>query len=408
MSNNSEQLNLQLDRFLRGEGVLAPTSQYFDSSGQETTANDAEVFKCQWIKDDKNYDDFYVSIDGSKKLIVYYDDSIAKSPKFVKDGTDNWYGFITNLRNAFFSKLRFELKPNEHLGPDMQQRAHLKKLDEGYYPMGKAKSYSDNIPATKIIIQHNRALEEGEQRYRNVARIFVENAIGERTLVPTTKPGLARTFARHIAEGGKPNDERWNHITSLCEEYQKMAGFVRATRGNQFNESAQRLVTEGINHYQNLRETLHKLTGKKGYNSYFESYTPPLMEDEHQEDLSEMFMNSSLDPRIESVMPILSKLSKNISETKDLAEVTELEEWADNLTELSNEKLGQYKKAAGADASAADAAGDHLFLETDQTCVPAPADNPWPGVLRHGTGGDDRYLSGLYPFRHSRTPSLCR
>ena len=176
-------------------------------------------------------------------------------------------------------------------------------------------------------------MEEGEQRFRHIEKIFVENQNGERFLVPTTKPGLARVFARHIAEGGTPYDDRGQHITSLVEEYSKMAGFVRATRGGQFNESAQKLVAEGINHYQSLRETLHKMAGKKGYNNYFESWTPSLMEDEVTEDLTDMFKSSSLDPRIESVMPILSKLSKNVTEDIQMTEVAELEEWANALLE---------------------------------------------------------------------------
>jgi hypothetical protein len=44
-----------------------------------------------------------------------------------------------------------------------------------------------------------------------------------------------------------------------------------------------------------------------------------------------MFMSSSLDPRIESVMPILRKLSKNITETSDMAETIALEEWASEI-----------------------------------------------------------------------------
>lgn len=207
----------------------------------------------------------------------------------------------------------------------------MKQVNEGYYPMGKQGSYSDAIPTTKIILQHTRKIEEGEQRYRNVAKIFVENMNGERFLIPTTKPGIARVYARHIAEGGTPYDERGKHITSLVEEYQKMAGFVRATRNKQFNESAQKLVNEGVSHYQSLRETLHKMCGHRGYMAYFESYTPTLVEDgEEQKNLNELFVQETLDPRIESVMPILSRLHKKVSEMK---EVGELAEWADSLEE---------------------------------------------------------------------------
>ncbi len=205
----------------------------------------------------------------------------------------------------------------------------MKQVSEGYYPMGKQGSYSDAVPTTKIIIQHSRKIEEGEQRYRNIAKIFVENTQGERFAVPTTKPGIARVYARHIAEGGTPYDERGKHITSLVEEYQKMAGFVRATKGKQFNESAQQLVSEGINHYQSLRESLRKMTGHRGYMAYFESYTPTLVEDgEEQNNLNELFVQETLDPRIESVIPILSRLHKKVSEMR---ETGELAEWADGI-----------------------------------------------------------------------------
>jgi hypothetical protein len=185
------------------------------------------------------------------------------------------------------------------------------------------------VPNVKIVLQHTRQIEEGEQRYRNIAKIFLENSEGERFLAPTIKPGIARVYGRLIAEGDKPHGERWNHVTSLVEEYQKMGAFVRATRNGQFNESAQRLVNEGINHYQGLRETLSRMTGHRGYNTYFESWTPSLMEEETEENnLNELFVQETLDPRIESVMPILNKLQKKVAEMK---EVGALSEWADNV-----------------------------------------------------------------------------
>ena len=211
------------------------------------------------------------------------------------------------------------------------------QVSEGYYPMGKQGSYSDAVPTTKIIIQHSRRIEEGEQRYRNIAKIFVENSEGERFAVPTNKPGLARVYARHIAEGGTPYDERGKHITSLVEEYSKMSGFMRATKGKQFNESAQQLVTEAVNYYQSLRESLSKMTGHRGYSAYFESWTPALMEDgeEQETNLNELFVQETLDPRIESVMPILGKLQRKLGNIK---QVDELAEWADNIIEGDGRK----------------------------------------------------------------------
>ena len=321
-----------------------------DSSGKPVPVPDeADVFKFTFSKDGKDFDNVWVTLEGPRNIVLYYDDDVmdSGSENTSKTGNnDTWLAFVKNLKNwAMRRQLGFELKNGDHLAYDMAQREDMKKkenISEGYYPMGKSASYNDNVPTVKIILQHTRQIQEGEQRYRNVARIFLENTQGERILAPTNKPGIAQVYARHLAEGGVPNDERWNHLKSLCEEYSSMAGFVRAVRGNQFNESAQRLVEEGLNHYQSLRESLGKMRGSRGYNAYFESWTPTLMENEGEEtNLNELFVQETLDPRIESVMPILSRLRKNIGEMK---EVSALAEWADSIIEdeslTSNNPVG--------------------------------------------------------------------
>lgn len=359
MPKNQESLNSELARFLRR---FRPTLR--DTTGKVVPVpEEAEVFQFKFIVDGEDYGTVTISIDGLHKLVIYFNSDLFDSPKMSQEGDVTWEQLIRMIKDFAKSKqLSFELKNEDDLETDMAKRDHVKKLDEGYHPMGKKASYNDAIPECKIIIKHSKVMAEGEQRFRNVERIFIENAQGERFLAPTTRPGIARVYARHIAEGGQPYDERWKHIGAIVEDYTKMAGFVRATKGGQFNESTQKLVNEGVQHYLGLRESLHALTTRKGYNTYFESWTPPLMEDEVQEDLSDMFKTSQLDPRIESVMPILSKLSKNITETK-LDEVYSLEEWANEIVEGSlipkttgqieilNKILSKEKFALGPDGS---------------------------------------------------------
>jgi hypothetical protein len=257
----------------------------------------------------------------------------------------------------------------------MKKRTAMKKkedqLNEGYYALGKQRSYSDSIPTVKLIIQHTRQLEEGEQRFRNIAKIFVENAGGERFLLPTNRPGLARVFARHIAEGGTPYDDKGRHITVLVEEYNKMAGFVRATRNGQFNESALRLVNEGLMHYNSLRMTLQGMTSHRGYNKYFESYTPVLNEEADDDtSLNELFVEETLDPRIESVMPILKRLSKNIYE---MNEVKELDEWAQSITEVEDETTKTLAEPA-ADMLESEIDSDIAKVEDDTANIESDAE----------------------------------
>jgi hypothetical protein len=345
MPINSESLSRKLYDLLSTRGY-APKP--LDVEGKVTPVpEEAAVIKFDFIKDGENYGKVWASIDGTKTLQMYYGDGISGSPDNATKNVgydDTWTGLLKHLKNwSQRRQLGFELRNENHLVSDMARRKHTEKLgenmnkltstkvNEGYYPMGKLGSYSDAVPTTKIILQHTRKIEEGEQRYRNIAKIFVENMNGERFLIPTTKPGIARVYARHISEGGTPYDERGKHITSLVEEYKQMAGFVRATKNKQFNESAQELINEGVNHYQSLRETLHKMCGRRGYTAYFESWTPTLIEDgEEQTNLNELFVQETLDPRIESVMPILSRLHKKAPE---VVETMELANWANEILE---------------------------------------------------------------------------
>jgi hypothetical protein len=340
MAIGNETFNHELYSLLKVRGYKPSP---LNSQNQRVKASqEADVIEFDFIKDGEDYGKVWASIDDASNVCIYFDDEQAESPSNATPGTDyddTWTGLLKHIKQwAQRRQLSFELANKDRLGDDMRQRDYYKmkeKLGEGYHPMGKKASYNDAVPNVKIILQHNRGLEEGEQRYRNVAKIFLENQDGERFLAPTIRPGIARVYARHIAEGGVPNDERWNHIKSICEEYNKMAGFVRATRNKEFNESALSLVQEGANHYGNLRETLSKLAGHRGYHAYFESYTPPLMEDEDDTNINELFVQETMDPRIESVMPILSRLHKKVSETA-VPEVDSLAEWADSVI---NEKL---------------------------------------------------------------------
>lgn len=360
MPTNSDSLNNNLYNLLKTRGFKP---QPKDSTGKTIPLpSEADVFKFDFKDSEgKVLDSAWITIEDGNTLKVYYDDdvmAVSESEDMINEFTQ----FLVYLKNwAQSRQLGFELENEDHLASDMAKRDYMKKENilEGYYPMGRNASYNDSVPTVKIILQHNRQIQEGEQRFRHIAKIFLENTEGERILAPTIRPGIAQVYARHLAEGGVPNDERWNHIKSLCEEYSKMAGFVRAVRNNQFNETAQKLVEAGLNHYSDLRETLGKMRGHRGYNMYFESWTPTLMETEGDEtNLNELFVQETLDPRIECVMPILNRLKINLGEMK---EVQELEEWANNLTEAPGaETLAHNEKTAASNLKAFGLAEEEL------------------------------------------------
>ena len=359
MPINKESLNRKLYKAL-GRFDPKPIN---DQNEVIPLEDEADAFKFNFVKDGENYGLVYATLDDTNTLTIWYDNSVMDSPDAKTPGLDyddTFSGFLKFIKRwAMNNQLSFKTDNKDRLGNEMARRKRMKEkehISEGYYPMGKKASYSDAVPNVKIVLQHSKVMQEGEQRFRHIEKIFVENANGERFLVPTTRPGLARVFARHIAEGGTPYDERASHIQSLVEEYNKMAGFVRATKNGQFNESAQQLVQEGINHYLSLRESLSKLTGHKGYTAYFESWTPPLMEDDTDTNaINELFVQETLDPRIESVMPILSRIHKRVNE---MSEVSELSEWAESL--LSE------KMVMGADTDASTGGTVNAYIEEDE------------------------------------------
>jgi len=345
MAIDQESFNKRLYDILKTRGYK-PSPK--DSKNERTNPETADVFEFQFIKDGENYGKAWATIDKTSSLNLYYDDNQAGSPPGQTKGMDyddSWSGLLKHLKQWALSKqLNFGLHDSDRLGDDMRQRDYYKmkeKMTEGYHAVNKMTSYNDNIPNVKVVIQHDRQIGEGEQRWRNVHKIFVENTEGERFAVPTRMPGIARVYGRHVAEGGTPYDERGKHITQLVEEYTKMAGFIRATRRGEFNESVAQLIAEGVKHHRSIKETLQKMQSHRGYNHYFESWTPALMEDDADHtSIAEMFSQESIDPRIESVLPILNKLNSNI--INEIEEVNELDQWAKSITEM--EELDEEKE----------------------------------------------------------------
>lgn len=362
MPVNNDTLNNQLYDTLRSKGY-DPIA--LDSKGDPNNeVEKADVFRLSFNQDGKTQH-AWATIEGND-LVLYIDDNFTKIDEFEP---------FTRYMKVWAQRklLGFNVTNKDHLVNDMRKRTVMKnkeKLGEGYYPMGKKASYNDSVPQVKIILQHTRQIEEGEQRFRNIARIFVENTNGERFLLPTTRPGLARVYARHIAEGGTPYDERGHHITKLVEDYTKMAGFVRATRNGQFNESALKLVNEGLSYYNNLRMTLQGMASHRGYNKYFENYTPVLNEEsDDNTSLNELFVQETLDPRIENVMPILKRLSKNVTE---ISEIKELEQWAETITEVEDETTKTLAEPAEDMLESGELSqGGHRYSERPYICVHA-------------------------------------
>jgi hypothetical protein len=326
MPKNTESINKELDDLLTSNGFKVTAR---DSDGEVLPVPDsADILEFHFHKNGKDYGTVIIAIDGLKHMIVGFDNTVADSGSGEKGGT-SWLSLIKLLKKfAFENRLTFKLNDIDRVRKDMKRRKHNERLSEGYYGNRKI-SYSDDTPTVKMIIKHNRQLEETDQRFRHIERIFLETGTGERFQAPTNKPSQARMFARHLAEGGDYRDDRWNHLQEICEDIGALGGFVRATqRGKeQFNENVDRMITEATEKYQQLRETVKRLSTGRGYNKYFESYEPSVIT-ETDDNLSDLFRHSSIDQRIERALPVLKKFG---IQNREVQEAQMFETWADSF-----------------------------------------------------------------------------
>jgi hypothetical protein len=110
-----------------------------------------------------------------------------------------------------------------------------------------------------------------------------------------------------------------------------LARFNRASQSRVFEGTTQDLVESAKNYYQTLQENLKHLSSSRGYSTYFESWSPADInsEDALVEDIKTLFVEQTLDARIESALPLLAKIQQGTA----MKEVQVFENWITNMAE---------------------------------------------------------------------------
>lgn len=332
MPKSSEQFNSELEEFLRGCGVK--NIQPADVDGKPISDPEvAEQFKFNYRNGNKTYGTAVLTVNGGTVTVYYNSNSMRGS-----DPTDSgWTDFLANLKDWALRSGQhvFKTANLDDLDRDMKRIKKVRreeKILESWWG-NKNTSYGSGAPTVKLVIKHTKQLGEGDLRYHHIDRIFLENSIGERILVPSKKPSVGRAFARHIAEGGQYNDERWNHIKELAEDAGNLGGFLRATKHGGYGTGVQDMLGEAEEKYTGIRSTIRRLSSKRGYDNYFESWQPTLLEADGQCDYSDLFTSRSIDSRIERAIPTLQRLGIGF---KNIREANEFQDWADNVLEGLN------------------------------------------------------------------------
>ena len=316
--------------------------KYTDEKGQDSTPSDAKVFAFDWVATSgKNYGTVVIVLGDDNDLQMFFGDNVGRTMEDPQDkldwfGSDRHPGFLEEIsRFATGHGLgTFSPKNINQLKHTMQGMAAIREgLFEGYYGTRRV-SYMGEQTEARLVIRHNRMIGEDDKRYRYVESLFIETVDGERFKLPFVKLAGGRAMLEHVRQGGRPYDIRGQHIVEIVTEMSVLSRFNRASQQRVFEGVTQQLVETAQHYYTQLRENLQHMASGRGYQQYFESWTPADIGEESAlvEDLKTMFIEQTLDARIEAALPTLAKIQQRGRAMKE-AEI--FENWANQVMEGS-------------------------------------------------------------------------
>lgn len=330
-SASTELYNLLITRDLEPTALNGKTGQPANLGGD--AEGQADMFSFDWKTENQNYGTVVVLLGSDNNMTVFFGDNVGKSME--AGDRSEWYDFLHQLKMfSTRNMLNFEINDINKLKYTMQGMAAIKEgLFEGYYGK-KDVSYSDQPKQTRLMIKHNRAIGEGEARYRAIESLFVETSDGSRFKLPHKNLLWGKVTARHCAEGGNPYDSFGQHINKLVTEMNTLARFIRAAKHRTFDEETSKLVEAAIRHYSDIKAKAKRMIGQRGYYEEREKFDPAEFTDSEvtTEAIRDMFIETNIDSRIEEALPILAKLATQTKEPH-MKEIKEFEEWTNSVME---------------------------------------------------------------------------
>lgn len=303
-----------------------------DRQGKPSDASEAKTFTFDYVSGSgKNYGTMVIVMDSDDDMKVFYGDNLGRAME--GDDKDEFFDFQQQL-SKFANAHRWT-----YTGTDLSQLKHTMQglaaiqegLFEGYYGTRKI-SYAGEPTEARLMIKHNRTLGEADARFRYVESLFIETADGERFKLPFKNLSGGRAMLEHVRQGGNPYDVRGVHIAEMIQEIGTLSRFNRASATRVMEGATQELIAEARDYYKSLRENMKRLASPRGYSAYFETWHPATIDEQQElvENIKTLFIEQTLDTRIEAALPLLARIQQQGTAMKE-AEI--FENWANNLVE---------------------------------------------------------------------------
>ena len=324
-----QNISTQLDNLLVTRNF---SPEMLDRQGKPSESEEAKTFTFDYVSGSgKNYGTMVVILDSENDMKVFYGDNLGRAME--GDDKDEFFDFQQHLSKfARMHRWTYTAKDLNQLKHTMQGLAAIQEgLFEGYYGTRKI-SYAGEPTEARLMIKHNRVLGEADARFRYVESLFIETADNQRFRLPFKNLGGGRAMLEHVRQGGNPYDVRGVHIAEMVMEIATLSRFNRASASRMLEGSTKELVTEAQTYYKNLRENIKRMASPRGYSAYFETWHPATIDEQQDlvEDIKTLFIEQTLDTRIEAALPLLARIQQQGNAMKE-AQI--FENWINSLTE---------------------------------------------------------------------------
>lgn len=291
----------------------------------------ARFFDFDFIVEGKNLGRVSISINERGTLKVFYSQGILEDTNdFVKD---LWYDFLREMR--MFAKrrlLRFDtrditksnLNKNDfqYLATNGPKDDNMDLNESAKFEGSKKTSYRV-LEKTKLIAKHKKSIETEEHGARsrgsNIKALYIENAEGERYKYPFIHIAGAKAMQRHVANGGRPYDEKGQAIVKISEEILQLSAFKRHVgKPDGMNQRVNEITSKTNEKLMSLRRTVEGLCNQSYYEKWSENFVPNAAEvqlDEVSvEDYKSAFTVSSFREDLMQYFPLIHKVMNEAGE----------------------------------------------------------------------------------------------
>jgi len=327
-----------------------PSVTIGDVNGKVTNKpNDARFFDFDYKEGDTNLGKVSINVTEESIEVMYSDNFVGEQDELTQQ---KWYDFLKELRQ--FSKKRLMKFDTRNINKSNLDRRDYEFLatNRGDNTMSESKLYGTNrisyqkIGEARIMIKHTENVnpELGVKRTRNIGKIYIESADGERFLYPYKHLTGARAMARHVAEGGKPHDDFGTHIVGLSEEMNKLRKFK-----SYMGRSA--VMAESLAGYMDVvkeriitvRKTIESLQKPNYYKKAFESYEKPMFEDvptDVAENWIDQLTIKQFNEELKDVFPYIYNLVSEATKAKEIGP----DEMLEGPIDYIKDKYADFKK----------------------------------------------------------------